>query len=112
MRGTPKLCFLMIFISRNTFLPENQNGPYGPYEQLVKDGKGNYWQKKKELGTKSQILEGSKISKISFDVQNWSFEVNIKDRTTLKNILTPKAIKLTKFPIKFILFLMNFMFFC
>ena len=39
--------FLMIFYSRNTFLPENQNGPYGPYEQLLKDGKGNYWQKKR-----------------------------------------------------------------
>ena len=38
--------FLMVFISRNAFLPENQNGPYGPYEQLLKDGKGNYWRKK------------------------------------------------------------------
>ena len=38
----------MIFYSRNfnAFLAENQNGPYGPYEQLLKDGNGNYWQKK------------------------------------------------------------------
>ena len=51
--------------------------------------------KKKELGTNSKFLRVSKISKNSFDIQNLSFEVNIKDEITLKNILTPRAIKLT-----------------
>ena len=55
----------MIFYSRNAFLPENQNGPYGPYEQLLKDGKGNYWGKS-ELGTKSKNFEGSKKLKNGF----------------------------------------------
>ena len=56
---------LMIFISRNTFLRENQNGPYGTYEQLLKDGKGNYWGKN-EVGRKSKILEGSTFLKNQF----------------------------------------------
>ena len=42
----------------------------------------------KELGTKSKILEGSNNSKISFEVQNWSFEGGGKDKMILKNILT------------------------
>ena len=53
----------MIVYSRNAFLAENQNGPYGPYEQFFKDGKGNYWQK----------TRGQKNWKIGFEVQNGIF---------------------------------------
>ena len=40
--GTQNIELLLIFIDQNQFFAENQNGPYGPYEQLLKDGKGNY----------------------------------------------------------------------
>ena len=39
--GPKNIELLLIFISQNQFFTENQNGPYGPYEQLLKDGKGN-----------------------------------------------------------------------
>ena len=63
---------------------------------------------KKELWTKTENLEGSKNSKISFDVQNGTFELCLKTKITLKNIGTPRATSLDQFSIKFILFLMNF----
>ena len=50
---------------------------------------------KNELWTKSKILRGSKISKISFEVQNVTFEGYIKDEMTFTIILTPKVIILT-----------------
>ena len=37
---------------------------------------------KKELGTKSKIFEGSKFSKIGFEVPNLSFEGVGKDKIT------------------------------
>ena len=43
--GTQNIELLLIFTSRNQLFTENRNGPYGPYEQLLKDGKGNYRQK-------------------------------------------------------------------
>ena len=46
---------------------------------------------KKELGTKSKILGRSKISKISFEVQNGTFEALVKDEITLKYIAVPSA---------------------
>ena len=42
---------------------------------------------KKELWTKSKFLGRSKISKISFEVQNGAFEGLVKDEITLKYIL-------------------------
>ena len=44
--GPQNIELLLIFLQSKSFFAENQNGPYGPYEQLLKDGKGNYWQKK------------------------------------------------------------------
>ena len=61
----PKFRFFIIFYSQNALLAKNQNGPYGPYEQLLKDGKGNYWGKS-NLGRKSKILERSQILKNQF----------------------------------------------
>ena len=46
--GEPKnFDLLMEIYNRNAFLAENQNGPYGPYEQLLKDGK--------EISDKKQV---------------------------------------------------------
>ena len=42
-----------------------------------------------ELWTKSEILRGSKNSKISFEVQNGAFEAFVKDKITLKYIAVP-----------------------
>ena len=61
-----------------------------------------------ELWTKSKVLGMSKNSKISFEVQNWTFEGLGKDKTTLKYIAVPSATILAEFAIKFIYFLMNF----
>ena len=46
---------------------------------------------KKELWTKTENLEGSKNSKISFEVQNGVFEAFVKDKITLKYIAAPSA---------------------
>ena len=46
---------------------------------------------KKELWTKTENLEGSKNSKISFEVQNGVFEGLVKDEITLKYIAVPSA---------------------
>ena len=46
---------------------------------------------KKELWTKTENLEGSKNSKISFEVQNGAFEGFVKDKITLKYIAVPSA---------------------
>ena len=46
---------------------------------------------KKELWTKSENIEGSKNSKISFEVQNGTFEALVKDEITLKYIAVPSA---------------------
>ena len=46
---------------------------------------------KKELWTKTENLEGSKISKISFEVQNGTFELCLKTKMIFKNILTSSA---------------------
>ena len=46
---------------------------------------------KKELGTKSKFLRRSKNSKISFEVQNLTFEAFVKDKIILKYIAVPSA---------------------
>ena len=46
---------------------------------------------KKELWTKNNFLGRSKISKISFEVQNLVFEAFVKDKTTLTYIAVPSA---------------------
>ena len=43
--GDPQISIFLWFLQSKCIFAENQNGPYGPYEQLLKDGKGNYWQK-------------------------------------------------------------------
>ena len=63
-----------------------------------------------ELWTKSKILRGSKKKwKISFEVQNGTFEVLWKDEITLKYIAVPSATILAWFSYIKYFFLMNFM---
>ena len=54
---------------------------------------------KKELWTKTENLEGSQISKISFEVQNVTFELCLKTKIILNNIGTPRATILIQFSI-------------
>ena len=65
---------------------------------------------KKELGRKSNILEGSKTSKISFEVENLVFEGKYKTKITSKNIATPSATILTCFSIQMYILVNSFYF--
>ena len=66
---------------------------------------------KSELGTKSKISGRSKNSKISFEVQNVTFELCLETKIIFKNIAVSSATMLIQFSIKFIYFLMNFIVF-
>ena len=46
---------------------------------------------KQELWTNSKNIEGSKNSKINFEVQKGTFEGLVKDKITLKYIAAPSA---------------------
>ena len=50
--GVPPNFDFLMFFTAELFFAENQNGPYGPYEQLLKDGKGDYWRKKRVIDQK------------------------------------------------------------
>ena len=52
MGFSQNLEILMEIYSQNHFFTKKQNWFYGPYEQLLKDGEGNYWQKKRVIDQK------------------------------------------------------------
>ena len=85
---------------------ENQNGPYGPYEQLLKDGIGNYWQKK---GVMDENWNFGGVGK--FENQFWGpgrgSEGFYKAKIDFKNILHSSATIPVQFSYIFTWFLMK-----
>ena len=64
--------------------------------------------RKRELWRKTEIFEESKNRKISFGVQNRTFEGCFETKMIFKNILTPSALIPAQFPYKIMLFSIKF----
>ena len=57
-----------------SFFTENLNGPYGPYEHIVRDRSSKYWPKNRvfDENWKIRVLKNWKMS---FETQNGAFEI-------------------------------------
>ena len=75
---------IIIYISKS-FFTENQNGPYGLYEQILKDGIGNYWPKKCVMDEKWNFGGVGKF-KIHFWGPGRGFQGFYKTKNDFKNI--------------------------
>ena len=96
----------LYFTYQNPFFAENQNGPYGLYEQLLKDGIGNYWQKKGVMD-QNWNFGGVENLKIQFWGSGRGFQSLNKSKIDFKNILDYSRSILDKFSYIFILFSMK-----
>ena len=96
----------VVFSKTLPILVEKQNGPYGLYEQLLKDGIGNYWQKKGVMD-ENWNFGGVENSKIQFWGPGRGFQSLNKSKIDFKNILDSSPTIPVQFSYIFILFLMK-----
>ena len=89
-----------------SFFTENLNGPYGPYEHIVRDRSSQYWPKNRVFDENWKIRV-PKNSKMTFGLQNQTFETVPSSKMISKYILDHSRVILTQFPYVKIVFLMK-----